>query len=111
MNYEGIPEALSDKHGGVSVVRPTLNSMIASPIKVGDYIAFGMVPVLNSGIGDFDAHFRKECSALLYRFGERVDMTGLENVRTLSNKRVYDLVSRSEARRRLAPVVEQLLHG
>src|SRR5690606_27551634 len=111
VNYHSIPGALADKHVGVSVVRPTLSSRIASPIKISDYVALGIVPLMNEGIGDFDAHFRTEGAAILYKFGGAVDLCGLEEARTASNKKIYDLVSQAQARMRLAPVVECLRHG
>jgi hypothetical protein len=111
VSYHDIPGALADKHVGVSVVRPTLSSRIASPIKISDYVALGLVPLMNSGIGDFDAHFRAEGAAVLYRFGEAVDMSGLQETRTAPNRKIYDLVSHAQARMRLAPVVERLRNG
>lgn len=111
VNYERIPDALANKHVGVSVVRPALSSRIASPIKVADYVALGLVPLMNKGIGDFDAHFRREHSAILYKFGEHVDVSGYGGMSTGANKAIYDLVSRSQAQARLAPIVERLCNG
>lgn len=111
VKYHDIPDALANKHVGVSVVRPTLSSRIASPIKISDYVALGLVPLMNSGIGDFDAHFRADGAAILYKFGGAIDMSGLEKTRTAPNKKIYDLVSSAQARLRLAPVVERLRNG
>lgn len=111
VRYQDIPAVLADKHIGVSVVRPGLSSRIASPIKVSDYVALGLVPLLNRGIGDFDAHFSSENGAVLYKFGEAVDMSELDKIRTAPNRKVYDLVSRGQARARLSPAVERLRRG
>lgn len=111
VRYEVIPSVLIDKHIGVSVVRPTLSSSIASPIKVADYVAIGLVPLMNEGVGDFDEHFRSNGSGVLYEFGGDVDLTGLAEMSTTTNQQIYDVVSQSEALRRLAPVVGRLRHG
>jgi hypothetical protein len=108
VRYHDIPARLAKMHIGVSVVRPTLSTRIASPIKVADYVALGLVPLLNRGIGDFDAHFTAEGSAILYDFGSEVDVLGLADIRAAPNRRIYDAVSRGEARDRLSPVVERL---
>ena len=111
VKYNDIPEALKDKHVGVSVVRPTLSSRIASPIKVSDYVALGLTPLLNEGIGDFDKYFRGESSAVLYKFGGEVDISGIEVIRKSRSRTVYDLVSLSQAKLRLAPAVERMRNG
>lgn len=111
VGYEDIPHALADKHVGVSVVRPALSSRIASPIKVSDYVALGLVPLMNSGIGDFDPHFRRNQAAVLYRFAGPVDMSCLKAVRTAPNRKIHELVSHAEARARLAPIVERMRNG
>jgi hypothetical protein len=108
VRYHDIPARLAKMHIGVSVVRPTLSTRIASPIKVADYVALGLVPLLNRGIGDFDAHFTAEGSAILYDFGSEVDVLGFAEIRAAPNRRIYDAVSRGAARDRLAPVVERL---
>lgn len=108
VRYHDIPARLAKMHIGVSVVRPTLSTRIASPIKVADYVALGLVPLLNRGIGDFDAYFTAEGSAILYDFGSEVDVLGLADIRAAPNRRIYDAVSRGEARDRLSPVVERL---
>ncbi|QNN49911.1 hypothetical protein H9L10_02145 [Phycicoccus endophyticus] len=110
VRYEDLPGALADKHIGVSVVRPTPSSRIASPIKVADYVASGLVPLMNEGIGDFDEHFRSNKSGILYGFGEDVDLGGLEEVSTVTNRQIYDVVSQAEALKRLTPVLERLRH-
>ncbi|MEP2735216.1 MAG: hypothetical protein ABJP34_02875 [Erythrobacter sp.] len=111
VNYHDIPDAMSDKHIGVSVVRPTLSTGIASPIKISDYVAHGLLPLLNSGIGDFDGHFKENGSAMLYRFGGQVDLSKIAAAKTAPNKAVYENVSRARSREKLAPVVERLLNG
>ena len=111
VSYHDIPEALADKHIGVSVVRPTLSTSIASPIKISDYIALGLVPLLNRGIGDFDEYFAKENSAILYRYGEAVDVSEMAKIRNTPNKLIYDSVSREQALYKIRPIVESLLHG
>lgn len=111
VGYHEIPDALADKHVGISVVRPSLSSRIASPIKIADYVALGLVPLMNRGIGDFDAHFKAERSAILYKYGEAIDMSSLQNARTVSNRKIYDLFSNAQARSRLAPAVERLRNG
>lgn len=111
VRYEDLPSVLVDKHIGVSVVRPTPSSRIASPIKVADYVALGVVPLMNRGIGDFDAHFLSNKSGVLYEFGEDIDLTGLADISTTTNRQIYDVVSQAEALKRLAPVLERLRHG
>lgn len=111
LQYDDIPRALSDKHIGISVVRPTLSTRIASPIKIADYVAMGLLPLLNSGIGDFDDHFATERSAILYKFGEPLAGFNLGSVDLKSNKTIYDLVSRQEAKKRLGPLVESLVNN
>lgn len=108
VRYQDIPDRLADKHIGVSVVRPTLSTRIASPIKVSDYVALGLVPLLNRGIGDFDAHFAAEKSALLYDFGSELDLSGLGEIRTAPNRKIHQAVSRDQARDRLSQLVERL---
>jgi hypothetical protein len=109
VNYHDIPDALADKHVGVSVVRPSLSTRIASPIKVSDYVAIGLIPLLNSGIGDFDTHFLAERSAILYRFGQDPDLSDLANVRTAANEKLYNLVSNAQSLRKLVPVITDML--
>lgn len=111
VSYHDIPNVLADKHVGISVVRPTISSRIASPIKVSDYIALGLVPLINTGIGDFDRHFKAFGSAILYEFGGPIDLSGLGEVNTSSNGRIYDLVSITQACSKLAPAVERLRNG
>ena len=111
VKYNDIPEALKDQHVGVSVVRPTLSSRIASPIKVSDYVALGLTPLLNEGIGDFDRYFRGETSAVLYKFGGVVDISDIEAIRTARSRTIYDLVSLSQAKLRLATAVERMRNG
>lgn len=111
VRYEDIPAALVDKHIGISIVRPTRSSRIASPIKVADYVALGLVPLMNEGIGDFDSHFRSNESGILYEFGNSVNLTRLTDIDTSANRQVYDVVSQAEALRRLTPVLERLRHG
>lgn len=111
VRYADIPTVLMDKHIGVSVVRPTPSSRIASPIKIADYVALGLVPLMNQGVGDFDAHFRSNGSGILYEFGEDVDLSGLVGISTKPNRQIYDVVSQAEALKRLAPVLGRLRHG
>lgn len=108
VRYHDIPARLAQMHVGISVVRPTLSTRIASPIKVADYVALGLVPLLNRGIGDFDAYFTAEGSAILYDFGSELDLLGLVHVRAAPNRKIYDAVSRGEARERLSAVLEHL---
>lgn len=109
VNYQDIPERLSAMHVGVSIVRPTLSTGIASPIKVSDYIALGLVPLLNSGIGDFDAHFQSKNSAILFPYKGDFDMSKLVNVRTAPNIEIFDIVSQTSALSTLQPVISSLL--
>lgn len=111
VKYDDIPQVLRDKHVGISVVRPTPSASIASPIKIADYAAFGLVPLMNSGIGDFDPHFESNESGVLYEFGEKIDLARLDRIETAPNVQIHALVSRTEACRRLAPVVELLRNG
>ena len=71
-------------------------------------MALGLVPLLNRGIGDFDAYFTAEGSAILYDFGSELDLLGLVHVRAAPNRKIYDAVSRGEARERLSAVLEHL---
>jgi len=111
VNYKDIPERLSGMHVGVSIVRPTLSTRIASPIKISDYIALGLVPLLNQGVGDFDDHFRRENSAILFTYQGVLDMSNLANVRTNPNRRIFDAVSQASALGTLRPTVTKLLEG
>ena len=108
VNYRDIPATLADKHIGISVVRPTLSTRIASPIKIGDYVASSLLPLLNSGIGDFDSHYATERSAVLYRFGGEVDLSGIASVQARPNRKIYDCLSIEQASRKLGPLVKQL---
>ena len=109
VNYHDIPATLGDKHIGVSVVRPTLSTSIASPIKVSDYVALGLVPLLNKGIGDFDAHFVANQSAILYPFGGEVDLSGLTVTKTEPNEDIFHVISRVSSLKRLRPTIDRLL--
>lgn len=111
VTYQDIPIALSDKHIGISVVRPTLSTRIASPIKISDYIALGLIPLLNTGIGDFDRIFEAQNSAILYRFGQEVTVPDLGTIRIADNQAIFDQVSRQQSNIRLGRLVERLLHG
>jgi hypothetical protein len=111
VGYHGIPDALAGQHVGVSVVRPSVSSRIASPIKISDYVALGLVPLMNRGIGDFDAQLGADGAAILYRFGEAIDISGLQRARAASTRKIYDLVSNAQASSRLYPAVERLLNG
>jgi hypothetical protein len=111
IEYQDIPSVLENKHIGISVVRPTLSASIASPIKISDYISLGLIPLLNTGIGDFDKVFAKENSAILYRFGKDIALPDLSSVRISENKATYELVSRSQSIKRLGQLVERLVHA
>jgi hypothetical protein len=109
VNYRDIPSVLSDKHIGVSVVCPTLSTRIASPIKVADYIALGLIPLLNSGIGDFDQHYRDCRSAILYHYGKDVDLSGLSDVRVEKNEALFHRSASDTSVAKLKPYVTRLL--
>lgn len=109
VEYNQIPKALAGQHIGVSVVRPTLSTRIASPIKIADYVAHGLVPLLNTGIGDFDKHFATSKSAILYSFGQLIEFPDLHRVQTQANDVIYGAVSREEAKKRLMPLVGKLV--
>jgi hypothetical protein len=111
VEYHQIPSELEDKHIGVSVVRPTLSTRIASPIKIPDYAAHGLLPLVNSGIGDFDRHFVEHKSAILYPFGGTIDMSDFDQVNTAANEAIYERVSARQAQATLKPAVENLLDG
>lgn len=109
VSYQDIPERLSGMHVGVSVICPTLSTRIASPIKISDYIALGLVPLLNSGIGDFDEHFKSKKSAIIFPYQGDFDMSELSNVRTAPNMEIFDIVSQNSALRTLKPIISTLL--
>lgn len=111
VNYKDVPNRLAQMHVGVSVIRPTLSTRIASPIKISDYISLGLVPLLNEGIGDFDDHFRHNNSAILYPYKGALDLSNLASVQTVSNREIFDVVSQEAALRTLRPVVDELLKG
>lgn len=92
--YSSVEKTLNEMHIGISVVKPTTSSVIASPIKIADYLKAGLVIVCNEGIGDFDQHYLKEKSALLYKFGTP-DFTAedLYSVRSHQNAELINRVS------------------
>jgi len=75
ITYEQAGERLKQIDICVSVVKPTLSKRIASPIKVSDYIMLNKIIIMNEGIGDFDNHFKKNNSALLYEYGKDLNFT------------------------------------
>lgn len=111
IEYKDIPKALSDVQIGISVVRPSVSTNIASPIKVSDYIANGLIPLMNAGIGDFDNHFVAENSAILYEFGRDLELPDLKAIRPDRNEAIYNAVSKKAAKTRLSQIVQEMTHG
>ncbi len=88
--YNELETALSKMHICISVVKPAVSTIIASPIKVSDYILQNKHIILNDGIGDFDDHYFINNSALLYKYGEKLNFTA-ENLNKLKPYKNLDL--------------------
>lgn len=73
--YNQLENRLKDMDICISVVKPTISSEIASPIKVSDYIMLDKVIVMNKGIGDFDDFFIENKSVQLYDYGRKLNFT------------------------------------
>lgn len=73
--YEELENKLKDMDICISVVKPTISTKIASPIKVSDYIMLNKRIIMNKDIGDFDDFFIKNNSVQLYEYGEMLDFT------------------------------------
>lgn len=73
--YEELESRLIDMDICISVVKPTISTKIASPIKVSDYIMLNKRIIMNKDIGDFDDFFIKNNSAQLYEYGGKLDFT------------------------------------
>ncbi len=73
--YEEVERNLTNMHICISVVEPTKSQLIASPIKISDYIQLNKIIIANKGIGDFDDFFIKNNSVQLYEYGEMLDFT------------------------------------
>lgn len=90
--YDQIPVFLSDMDVGISMVKPTKTGIVASPIKVSDYLASSVIMILNKDIGDFDDHYRLHNSAILYNYGlPDFSFSDLESVESGKNARLYQL--------------------
>jgi len=50
-----VPAALTQARAGLSLIKPCLSKLAASPTKVGEYLAAGLPVIANPGIGDTDA--------------------------------------------------------
>lgn len=81
--YEELENRLKDMDICISVVKPTISTKIASPIKVSDYIMLNKRIIINKDIGDFDDFFIENNSVLLYEYGKELDFT-FENLVNLN---------------------------
>lgn len=92
--YESLQENLLRMDIAISMVKPTLSTKMASPIKISDYISCSLPIITSSGVGDFDEFFINNESAIVYEYGtpnfERKQVISLNpNL----NKSLYNLVS------------------
>lgn len=84
--YEELENSLKDMDICISVVKPTISTKIASPIKVSDYIMLNKRIIMNRDIGDFDDFFIKNNSVQLYEYGKELDFTFEDLVNLNINK-------------------------
>lgn len=73
--YEELENRLKDMDICISVVKPTISTKIASPIKVSDYIMLNKRIIMNKDIGDFDDFFIENNSVQLYEYEKKLDFT------------------------------------
>lgn len=85
VKYYALEEVLQNYNLGISVVKPTLSSRLASPIKVSDFINLNIPFIQNLGIGDFDRVFEDYSVCIGYEFGGQLkfDKKHIENLKTL----------------------------
>jgi hypothetical protein len=73
VSYNDLGEILQNYNLGISVVKPTISSSLASPIKVSDYINLEIPFIQNLGIGDFDKIFEVHSTCIGYKFGSKLE--------------------------------------
>lgn len=54
-NPEDVPDHLRQAHLGISFRKPTFSQIAASPTKIPEYLAAGLLVISNAGIGDMDS--------------------------------------------------------
>lgn len=107
LGYNEVGEALKYMHIGISVVRPSVTGKIASPIKVSDYIANGLIIVSNEGVGDFDDFYRENLSAVLYKYGNpNFFKEDLQNVTAEYNYRLLDSLRCCVVSKKISKLIE-----
>jgi hypothetical protein len=96
VDYANIGTEISSFDLGISIVRPTPTTVIASPIKVSDYLASGILVVANRGIGDFDDDYDLRSSVLLYDYGnfDKISLSDLASVDYGNTEETVKLLSR-----------------
>ncbi len=109
ISYREIPSIIKNMHIGISIVRPTKSSKIASPIKISDYIKSGLVLIANKGIGDFDDYFINSKSALLYDYGNpSFSYSDLIQVKPNLNKKIINKLSVSKNISNLTSIIKSI---
>lgn len=73
--YQELEESLKPMDICISVVKPTISTKIASPIKVSDYIQLNKIIIANEEIGDFDDFFIENNSVQLYRYKKELNFS------------------------------------
>ncbi|MGR5116743.1 hypothetical protein [Photobacterium damselae] len=63
-----IKDEISNFHYGIVFRDDVLMNKVASPIKVGEYLGAGLVPILSSGVGDYSDFVTK------YNIGYKIDI-------------------------------------
>ncbi|AXX90451.1 hypothetical protein CKA55_11875 [Arcobacter suis] len=71
--YEEVEKNLTNMDICISVVEPTKSQLIASPIKISDYIQLNKIIISNKNIGDFDDFFIENNSVQLYEYAEELN--------------------------------------
>ena len=108
VQHTNLATYLEGMHVGVSVVRPTRSSSIASPIKISDYISAGLIILANRGIGDFDAYYEERKSALLYDYKEDFDPEALLAIDAGENRSLLSKLSTETATTSFARILSSL---
>lgn len=71
--YSEVETSLKKMDICISIVEPTRSQLIASPIKISDYIQLNKIIISNSDIGDFDDYYKKYNSVKLYPYGKELN--------------------------------------
>lgn len=96
-----VPSYLSAGDAGIAFYKPGFSKLATSPVKVSEYLACGLPPIINTGIGDSDALAKKfNVGSLVNEFNsQEYDRVAAE---------MEKLVYHPEVRARVRAVAESL---